>query len=284
VRDAPARSASSDNKYVVMTDFASQKSAIDSPRTLIIGRNGRLAKALRYVFPLAQAVGRNEIDIADRVSVTNAIEQTGPTIIVNCAAVTDLELCERDPVGTRRVNVEGVANLAAVSRTSGALLIHLSSDYAANPVNEYGKGKRESEPFGDLTIRAKIYDGSHWAWEALRNSRRIQMTTCEVSNPISTTGLAVLLPTLLKKNLRGVVSLGSAHPLSFFEIGRIWADVLGASRDLVEPTGAISTPYERPADSFMAVRALVECGISVPSLAADASEHRAYFMSYGIKA
>jgi dTDP-4-dehydrorhamnose reductase len=255
-------------------------SLLDSPRTLIIGRNGRLARALRYLLPRAKAIGREEIDIADGASVRRAVEKVRPSIIVNCAAITDLTLCERDPIGTRRVNVEGVANLAAASRTAGALLIHMSSDYAANPVNEYGRGKRESESFGDLTIRAKIYDGSHWAWEALRNSRRIQMTTCEVSNPISTTGLAALLPILLQKDLRGVVSLGSTDRLSFFEIGRIWADVLGASQDLVESSGATMSPYRRPVDSFMPVQALVDCGIAVPSLAVDASDHRAYFANY----
>jgi hypothetical protein len=101
-----------------------------------------------------------------------------------------------------------------------------------------------------------------------------------VSNPISTTGLVALLPVLLQKTMRGVVSLGSAEPLTLFEVGRIWADILGASQDLVEPAGPIISPYLRPADSFMPVQNLLDCGISVPSLAVDALDHRGYFEIY----
>jgi dTDP-4-dehydrorhamnose reductase len=255
-------------------------SLLDSPGTLIIGRCGRLARALRHFFPRAIAIGRVGINIADDASVKRVVQEVRPSIVINCAAITDLPLCERDPAATRRINVEGVAHLATASREVGALLVHISSDYAAHPVNEYGRSKRDSESFGNLAIRAKIYDGSHWAWESLRCGRRIQMTTCEFSNPISTTGLATFLPRLLEKGFHGVVSLGSKDPLSLFEVGLIWADVLGASRQLVQPCGPVASPYPRPANTVMPVQELVAAGIPVPSLASDACDHCAYFADY----
>lgn len=260
---------------------APKNSSLDSPDTLIIGRQGRLAKALRHVFPKAQAAGRETIDITDRASVERAVAAARPAIVINCAAVTDLVLCERDPAATRRVNVDGVANLAVAAAAAGALLVHISSDYAANPVNEYGRGKRDSEAFGDLAIRAKIYDGSHWAWQALRNGQPIRMTTAETCNPISTTGLAKILPNLIGRRLRGVVALGTVDRLTLFEVGQIWAEALGVSRDLVEPVGAISSLYRRPSDTFMPVTALAGAGIAVPSLASDAASHCAQFAVYG---
>jgi dTDP-4-dehydrorhamnose reductase len=256
------------------------KSSFHSGRTLIIGRYGRLARAFRYLYPQAKALGRTDIDIRDCGSVSRAVEWAQPLVIINCAAITDVALCERDSTGTRAVNVEGVSNLAKAAETAGAILVHFSSDYATNPVNEYGRSKLESEHYADLTIRAKIYDGSHWAWDALRNRRQVRMTTQEFSNPISTTGVAGLIPRMLGKKLRGVVKVGTVDRLEFFQIGQIWTRVLGVSSDLVVPTGSIESPYLRPADTYLPVDELCRAGIGVPTLEADAENHKDLFQIY----
>ena len=253
---------------------------LNSPDTLIVGRYGRLGSAFGYLLPRAKGIDKDDVDIGDIDSVSRAIERARPNLVINCAAITDLALCERDPVGTRRVNVEGVANLASVSKAAGATLVHFSSDYACDPVNEYARGKLDSEKYADLTIRAKIYDGSHWAWKALLSGRPIRMTTKEFSNPISTTSVATLLPVLLQMNLRGMVPLGTKERLSFFQVGQAWASALGASLDLVEPSGPIESQYARPTDTFMPVHDLVNAGIEVPLLAADALSHRRHFVNY----
>jgi dTDP-4-dehydrorhamnose reductase len=257
-----------------------QPSLLNSPGTLIVGGLGRLGSAFTHLFPRAKAIDRDEVDIGDIDSVSRAIERARPSLVINCAAITDLALCERDAAGTRRVNVEGVANLAKASKAADATFVHFSSDYAIDPVNEYARGKLDSEKYADLTVRAKIYDGSHWAWDALLSGRRIQMTTTEFSNPISTTSVANLLPVLLRMKLRGVVPLGTKDRLSFFEVGRIWASALGAPLDLVEPTGRVKSQYARPTDTFMPVHDLLDVGIEVPLLAADALSHRRYFVDY----
>lgn len=226
-------------------------------------------------------MGREALDITAPASLRRAFATAAPRFVINCAAITDLSLCELDPVAARRVNVDGVANLAAAAEAAGALLIHMSSDYAAEPVNEYGRSKRDSEAFGHLTIRAKIYDATHWAWQALRDRRRVQMTVTEFCNPISVTGLAALLPRLLQKRLRGVTSLGTADRLSLFEVGRAWSAALGVAQELVEPIGAVASPYMRPSDTFMPIEALVDAGIEVPSLSTDAMNHLKAYAVYG---
>ena len=255
--------------------------SIDSERTLIIGRYGRLARALRYLFPNVAVVGRNEADIRDPGSLRRAACRIQPDLIINCAAMTDVAHCEVDPTEARSVNVEGVVNLSLVSKELGARLIHFSSDYASHPVNEYGRSKLEGEQYADLTIRAKIYDASHWAWEALSCGRGVRMTACEFSNPISTTSLGRLLPALLRMGRRGVVVLGTRERRSFFQIGQVWATVIGARIGLVEQVGRIESPYPRPTDTFMPVDDLVAAGIDVPDLEVDAREHRRHFLNYG---
>ena len=82
-------------------------------------------------------------------------------MLVNCAAVGDVDLCERDPELARRVNTEGAAQLAAACANAGIRMIQLSTDYVFGaeppiegefdeaeikaPVNEYGRSKAAGE-------------------------------------------------------------------------------------------------------------------------------------------
>lgn len=255
---------------------------LNSPETLVVGRRGRLARAFHYLAPCASVVGSRECDIANRDCVLGTVERMAPKVIVNCAAITDLRRCERDPDGTRSVNVEGVSHLANAARSVGALLIHFSSDYALNPVNEYGRQKLDSERFADLTIRAKIYDGSHWALQAMRNRVPVRMTTCEYSNPVSVTTLIGLLKAILERRLRGIFAVGTRDRLSLFEVGRVWAVAIGAPVDLVQPCEEVISDYRRPVDTFMMLAKLIEAGVDIPTLAEDVTMHWHCFREYGL--
>lgn len=254
--------------------------ALDSPRTLIVGRNGRLARAFAHLLPQARVTGRGEIDIASEVSVRGVVASARPQVVINCVALTDMLRCETDPAAAWAVNVEGVRYLASASGEAGARMVHFSSDYALDPLNEYARTKRASEGFADLTVRAKIYDGSHWAWRALREGRPIHMTTLEHSNPLSTTRVAAITCELLSRGAQGLIPAGTFERLSLWEIGRHWAAVLGAPLELVMPIGKVPSPLPRPADTFLETGQLARHGIAVPSLVEDAMSHARLFKQY----
>lgn len=134
-------------------------------RPLIIGAQGLVGRALaaRFedLYPHTVSATRTEIDITDRWRLEEELERLQPTVVINTAAVSDVDLCERDPLLAHRVNAEGAHHLARVCRLTGARLIHFSTDYVFGgdenapgeydeadpvaPVNEYGRSKAEGE-------------------------------------------------------------------------------------------------------------------------------------------
>lgn len=99
------------------------------------------------------------LDIADEASVKAIFERDKPETIINCAAWTDVDGCQRDAERAHRVNALGPQVLATESRRIEASLITLSTDYVfdgekdgfytqrddPNPINVYGVAKLEGE-------------------------------------------------------------------------------------------------------------------------------------------
>jgi dTDP-4-dehydrorhamnose reductase len=255
--------------------------ASDDAATLIVGRSGRLARAFAFMLRRARVVGQDVLDITSLETVMRVLAEIRPTLVLNCAAITDMKRCEANPAAAWAVNVEGVRHLAEGCHVVGATLVHFSSDYALDPVNEYARTKRASEGFADLTVRAKIYDASHWAWLALRQGQSVRMTTHEYCNPITTTGIVLTTAALLSRGRRGVVSCGTAERLTFWQVGRIWAGVLGVSPQLVEPIGPVDSTLPRLAEMFLPTEGMRECAIEVPTIEIDATRHLEAYSRYG---
>ena len=100
-----------------------------------------------------------ELDITDRERTWEQIAAAAPALVVNCAALVDLEGCERDPDRAWQVNAVGARNVATAAQRCAATLFYISSDYVfdgatdgsydevatPNPLNHYGRSKLAGE-------------------------------------------------------------------------------------------------------------------------------------------
>jgi len=94
-------------------------------KVAIVGANGQLgsdaaqafADSGDIVFPLTHG----DIEISAVDSVTVALRELKPDLIVNTAAMHHVERCERDPKRALEINTSGPHNLAMVSRELGAM-------------------------------------------------------------------------------------------------------------------------------------------------------------------
>jgi dTDP-4-dehydrorhamnose reductase len=105
------------------------------------------------------AFNHHTLDIADEPKLNQAFEQERPEVVINCAAWTDVDGCEFDPIRARRDNAQGPELLARACAKAGALLITISTDYVfdgekdgfytqrdqPNPKSVYGASKLEGE-------------------------------------------------------------------------------------------------------------------------------------------
>lgn len=143
---------------------------IKDARILITGANGALGEAVCGLFkdiaatyPTDITVGGDiaiRLDVASSADVAAACARIEPAAIINLAAMTDLEECERDPARTYEVNAWGVRNLVREVRARNIPFVHISTagvfdgarpSYAecdaheANPLSVYGKSKYAGE-------------------------------------------------------------------------------------------------------------------------------------------
>lgn len=100
-----------------------------------------------------------ECDISFKDDIRCFVEKYQPEIIINCAAYTDVDGCEKNKDYARSVNSEGVKNVAQVCERNGIWLVHVSSDAVFGdskphaesdrtcPCNYYGKTKDMGEKY-----------------------------------------------------------------------------------------------------------------------------------------
>lgn len=99
-----------------------------------------------------------DIDIANKVAVQSIIENEKPDVVINCAAITNVDVCEAEKELCWKVNVGAVEFIAEVCEKNSIHLIHLSTDFIfdgkkgpykedalANPLSYYGESKAASE-------------------------------------------------------------------------------------------------------------------------------------------
>jgi dTDP-4-dehydrorhamnose reductase len=128
---------------------------------LILGSNGRLGSALARCWKSLQQITvlrpltRNEVDLSNPLKAEKALAAEGlgaGDVVVNCAAATDVDGCERDPELAWRVNAEAPGRIARLCADRGARLVHVGTDYVfdgslnrsyteedePNPLSHYG--------------------------------------------------------------------------------------------------------------------------------------------------
>ena len=132
-------------------------------RIIVLGAGGMLGRDL--VLELASdyevlAWSRAEADVTDALALSRRIQEARPDLLINCAAATDVDRCEREPEWAYRINAEGARNAAEAARAVGAGLVHVSTDFVFSgeadreygetdppdgPVNAYGASKLAGE-------------------------------------------------------------------------------------------------------------------------------------------
>lgn len=139
-------------------------------KVFITGANGQLGRAIQkeygntveYVLSdMLDMEGILKLDISDLDAVRAAVNDTNPDVIINCAAYTNVDGCEKNEDLAYQANAIGPKNLAIAAKEKGIKLVHVSTDYVFNgngtrpyvetdepdPVSAYGRTKRAGEDF-----------------------------------------------------------------------------------------------------------------------------------------
>ncbi|HEX8911510.1 MAG TPA: dTDP-4-dehydrorhamnose reductase [Humisphaera sp.] len=127
---------------------------------LIAGGNGMLAHAIRETLAARghtfAAIDVDSHDLTKEADVARAFDEFRPTLVLNCAAFTNVDKCEEVPDVADAVNGTLVGHLAKACRRTNAALVHYSTDYVFNGSNT--RPWRTDDPVGPLSAygRSKL--------------------------------------------------------------------------------------------------------------------------------
>lgn len=139
-------------------------------KVLVTGCNGQLGRAIQKEYAgdvtfiltdVAEGDGITSLDITDIDAVMSLVLNEKPDVIINCAALTNVDGCEKMWDLAYKINAIGPRNLAIAATAVGAKLVHVSTDYVfagtertprtefdtPDPISAYGKTKLEGEQF-----------------------------------------------------------------------------------------------------------------------------------------
>jgi dTDP-4-dehydrorhamnose reductase len=242
---------------------------LDSQDVLLLGAGGLLAGEIKSRWQKINAVPREDCDITD-INRISEICESRPKVIINCAAMTDLNYCEEHVLEAWNVNVVGVKNIAKVAVSIGAYMVHVSSNYAVNPVNEYGRMKLASEKFiPGLVLRTAFYNRDHWLFRSLEEGCHVALLTNYYFNPITTAGLLDYMEELIGRGYRGVVNIGTRDRITYHDFGLKLCGEFGFDKGLIDPVQSLKLGYEYPGDSYLELDQLEEIGLQTRSISED---------------
>ena len=277
---------------------------MSSKTILIVGANSQLAHSLNNLFDENDfniiRVSYNKgplVDVVSNFSVFDQtyqlIQETNPDFIINCAALTNVDFCEKNKKKSYEVNVKISQNILK-SMSVNSKLIHISTDYifdgnkapydensSPNPINYYGKTKLESENL----IRASqkkyviIRTGSLfsefidlnsnklcWIFNKLKNNEKIFTATDMISTPTSTASLAKIIFDLLSFNQNLIINYSGQDSMSVYEFSLLVSKIFNFNKELIVPVLMGDLPFKakRPKNTSLKtdlISDLLNCNI-----------------------
>jgi len=212
-------------------------------KILLFGGNGQIGKSFqRQILPDDWNLGiftRAECDFTQPASIAKAIRDFAPDIVINAAAMTNVDACETDIQNATEVNFHAVANIASQCATIDAPLIQISTDYVfdgqdgqkpylpddqMNPLNIYGQTKMMGEEAARHAIHWHVIARTSLVFSSFGNNiltrilhqintqEEVQAATDQVCNPASAHFVARTLIKIADDILRGKANgFGTFH-------------------------------------------------------------------------
>ncbi len=260
---------------------------------LVLGAGGQLGREWkRYLEQEGyehDAFGSSKVDITDRLSVFEALNENRPDVVVNCAAYTDVDGAEDHWNEARELNIDAVENLANLCSDLNATLVHYSTDYVfpgraedadtypdgypesltPDPLNNYGLSKFRGEQkikqsnADHLIIRAAWLCGqfgSNFVKTMLRLARerdKLTVVNDQKSAPSLARNVVENSIALLESRQRGIYHAASEGLISWYDYACEIMNQAGIDIE-VEPVSSDEFPQEarRPAYSKLSIEKL----------------------------
>jgi dTDP-4-dehydrorhamnose reductase len=280
-------------------------------RMLVTGASGLLGLNLCLMFAqehqLTGVVNRRSlqdapfstirVDLLDPDALRRMLDQAQPEVVIHCAAVADVDSCERDPLTAHSLNAQVPARLAALCVQRKIRFLHISTDAVfdgqrgsyteedqPNPLSVYARTKLEGEQgvlaanSSALVIRVNFYgyslSGTRSLAEFFLNNllagKPVKGFTDVHFCPLYAADLVDAIAGMLAQGLSGLYHAVSPECLSKYDFGKRIADQFKLDGSLIQPVFVEDGNLlaKRSPNLTLRVDKLYQTGIQLPGQAA----------------
>ncbi len=277
------------------------------PSVLITGSNGLLGQKLVYLLRERNAQSKNRyqiiacsrginritqkegytylnLDITDSQAVSKVFTTYKPDVVINTAAITNVDQCETEPEACDAVNIHAVNyQIQALEKLQydnpgyNPHFIHLSTDFVfdgqagpysesdqPNPISYYGHSKYKAEllvqqsKLNWAVVRTIIVYGVVdnlsrsnlvlWAKEALEKEQIIKVINDQYRAPTLAEDLAEGCMLIAEKKAQGIFNISSSKTYSILELVYLVAEYWNLNKELIQivSSSTLNQPAKRP--------------------------------------
>lgn len=249
-------------------------------RILITGANGLLGQKLITLYDnnadvetIATGIESSRLgdgnyvyhpmDITSQQDVNKVVADTKPDVIINTAALTQVDQCETEREACWRLNVTAVEHLIRACEKNNCFLIHLSTDFIFNgksgpykeddqpePVSYYGESKLASEKLLEKSnikyaiARTQLVYGIVpnlsrsniilWVKKSLEEGKEIKVVNDQWRTPTLAEDLAKGCALIAEKKAEGVFHISGEELLTPFDMAMATCDFFDLDKSLIE--------------------------------------------------
>lgn len=216
------------------------------------------------------------IQYSDCKQFTDKCRLLTPDIIINTAAMTNVDGCEKDRTGAWSVNVDFVDCVSKIAYELSSKLIHISTDYifdgvsgpyyefdSPNPISWYGytkligETKTEIQGLDCCIFRTNVVYGNSthgksdfvkWVINELSSNRKIKIVSDQYSNPTLSDDIALAVYKVIKLNKSGIYNIGGSEYCDRFLFTKKIANIFMLDESLIKPitTMELNQSAKRP--------------------------------------
>ena len=250
-------------------------------------------------------------DLAEPGEAVRVIEMVRPQVVIHCAALANLDVCEQHPDTARRVNAEVPGELAELAQKHSFKLVHISTDAVfdgvkgdysetdePHPLSVYAETKLAGEqavlsanPLA-LVARVNFFGWSlygqrslaEWFFNNLSLGKQVNGFTDVFFCPLLVNTLADTLMEMVEKNLYGLYHVLGNQAISKADFGRAIARQFGYDEKLVKPILWREHGLKAPRSSLLTMRIdklTAALGHTLPGAETEITRfHRQYLDGY----
>jgi dTDP-4-dehydrorhamnose reductase len=267
-----------------------------SAQILIIGANGQLGTDLRRVFAdKCTGVDWPEFDVQRQNQVRDFLREQRPEVVINCAALTNVDQCEDESGPAFAVNAIGAMNVARAAEEIGGTVVYISTDYVFGgdtsrkapyteddppaPLNVYGTSKLAGEfltrayntrtrivrtcgLYGHAGARGKGGNFVETMLRLAKGAQPVRVVDDQRLSPASTAECATKVKALVECGARGLYHVASSDSCTWFEFAQAIFEYQGLTVSL-SPISSAEYPVRarRPAFSALTSQRLAQANV-----------------------